>query len=99
MRKRHCRKFKHHATSPLVHLLIGAFSFGLVGKPEEGGLSKELKPRAIVLKSPNPETVTVRVSYNFGIGFHGYQFTFSRGNVEKGQRWAAFQSLAAVPSE
>jgi hypothetical protein len=46
-----------------------------------------------------PESVTVFVSYDFGIGFTGFQFQFERGDPGKGLRFAHFVSLKLVPSE
>jgi hypothetical protein len=75
------------------------FFIGLVGLPEDYSLPKDHKLNTEVRRSTTPEIVTVFVSYDFGIGFIGYDFTFHRGDVSKGMRYANFQSLQVVPSE
>ncbi len=46
-----------------------------------------------------PESVTVFVCYDYGPKFTGYDFTFKRGNITEGMRWAHFWSLQRIPSK
>ena len=43
--------------------------------------------------------VAVIVSYDYGLFFIGYEVTFTRGDIQKGMRYASFKSFQLVPSE
>ena len=75
------------------------FFVGLVGEPGDNPLTKNAKLRTRIQKSSTPAQVTVFVSYDFGKGYVGYNFRFSRGDVSEGKRWAHFNSLELVPSK
>lgn len=60
--------------------------------PKESRLSK-------TIKLSKPKSVIVFVSYDFGIGFIGYEVEFLRGDLQKGMRTASFKSISIVPSE
>ena len=71
------------------------FFVSLVGEPEDWDLKKSAKVGASIDESSTPELVTVNVSYDFGLGFIGYRFSFAR--TDKKLAW--FVGLEGIPSE
>jgi hypothetical protein len=61
-------------------------------KPE----GQKLSSRVVISE---PEKIRVFVAYDFGVGFHGYEIEFRRGDPKSGMRWAHFVSLTLIPSE
>ncbi len=58
--------------------------------------NQELSSRIV---SSESERIRVFVAYDFGIGFHGYEIEFRRGDPKRGMRWAHFVTLTLIPSE
>lgn len=65
----------------------------LVGSLPEG---QKLSTR---ITASSPERVRVFASYDFGIGFTGFEIEFGRGNSAKGMSWAHFHLIEQIPSE